>query len=96
MYAIKGIYDGQFADPVPVKEKYDVLITFLKPIDLSVQPEIKSEEKLAALNRLVGITANNPVTFDYTKWRKDNLFTGMSVEDISQAAMKLWQENKLE
>jgi hypothetical protein len=65
MYAIKGIYDGQkvkFADPVPVKEKYDVLITFLKPIDLSVQPEIKSEEKLAALNRLVGITANNPVS----------------------------------
>jgi hypothetical protein len=65
MYAIKGIYDGQkvkFDDPVPVKEKYDVLITFLKPIDLSAQPKTKSKEKLAALNRLVGITANNPVT----------------------------------
>ncbi|MDR1453005.1 MAG: hypothetical protein LBJ25_03415 [Candidatus Margulisbacteria bacterium] len=38
MYAVKGIYDGktvQLGDPVPVKEKYDVLITFLNPVDLN-------------------------------------------------------------
>ncbi|GHT34729.1 hypothetical protein AGMMS49574_22710 [Bacteroidia bacterium] len=31
--------------------------------------------------------------FDYTEWRKDNLFTGMSVEEISAAADKYCKEN---
>jgi len=31
--------------------------------------------------------------FNYTEWRKDNLFTGMSVEEISQAANKYCKEN---
>ena len=26
--------------------------------------------------------------FDYTEWRRDNLFRGMSVEEISHAAME--------
>jgi len=30
--------------------------------------------------------------FDYTKWRRDNLFVGMTGEEISQEAMKLWNE----
>jgi hypothetical protein len=28
-------------------------------------------------------------SFDYTKWRKNNLFTGMSVQDTSKRAMEL-------
>jgi hypothetical protein len=38
MYAISGVYDGstvRFDDPVPVKEKYNVLITFLAPLSLN-------------------------------------------------------------
>ena len=31
--------------------------------------------------------------FDYTEWRKDNLFKGMSFEEISQAAEKYCKEN---
>jgi len=31
--------------------------------------------------------------FDYTEWRKDNLFTSMSVEEISHAADKYCREN---
>ena len=31
--------------------------------------------------------------FNYTEWRKDNLFTGMSVKEISQAADKYCKEN---
>jgi len=31
--------------------------------------------------------------FNYTEWRKDALFTGMSVEDISQAADQYCREN---
>ena len=32
-------------------------------------------------------------SFDYTKWRKDHLFSGMSVEEISKEAMKLHNNN---
>jgi hypothetical protein len=28
--------------------------------------------------------------FDYTEWRRDNLFTGMSVEEISHESMRLY------
>jgi hypothetical protein len=31
--------------------------------------------------------------FNYTEWRRDNLFTGMSVDEISQAATKYCEEN---
>ena len=31
--------------------------------------------------------------FNYTEWRKDNLFTGMSVDEISKAADKYCKEN---
>lgn len=30
--------------------------------------------------------------FDYTEWRRDNLFVGMSVEEISEAAGKNWKD----
>jgi len=35
MYAIKAIYDGtnfKFMQPIPVKETYEVVITFIEPI----------------------------------------------------------------
>ena len=31
--------------------------------------------------------------FNYTEWRKDNLFTGMSVDEISRAADRYCKEN---
>ena len=31
--------------------------------------------------------------FNYTEWRKDNLFAGMSVAEISRAADKYCREN---
>jgi hypothetical protein len=51
-------------------------------------------EKLGNVDaeKFISLVLREP--FDYTKWRKDNLFVGMSVEDISYAAMKLQQENK--
>ena len=30
--------------------------------------------------------------FDYTKWRRDNLCVGMSIDEIDDEAMKLWNE----
>ena len=32
-------------------------------------------------------------SFNYTEWRKDNLFTGMSVKEISSSADKYCNEN---
>ena len=36
MYAIKAIYDGinfRLMQPIPVKEKYEVVITFVEPVE---------------------------------------------------------------
>ncbi|MDR0649760.1 MAG: DUF104 domain-containing protein [Synergistaceae bacterium] len=38
MYAIKGVYDGncfRLEEPVPVKEEYEVAITFIEPVKRS-------------------------------------------------------------
>lgn len=32
--------------------------------------------------------------FDYTEWRKEHLFTGMTVEDISDAADRYCKEHR--
>jgi hypothetical protein len=42
MYAVKAVYDGnnfKLDEPVPVKGKYEVIITFTKPIE-------KAQEKI--------------------------------------------------
>jgi predicted DNA-binding antitoxin AbrB/MazE fold protein len=42
MYAVKAVYDGnifKLDEPVPVKGKYEVIITFTKPIE-------KTQEKI--------------------------------------------------
>jgi hypothetical protein len=36
--------------------------------------------------RFISIILREP--FDYTEWRRENLFAGMSVEDISREAME--------
>jgi len=46
---------------------------------------------LVEAERFVYLLLSEP--FNYTEWRKDNLFTGMSVEEISQAADKYCKEN---
>ena len=36
MYAVKAIYDGhnfKFDETVPIQEKYEVIITFTKPVE---------------------------------------------------------------
>ena len=40
MYAIKAIYDGENfmpTQPIPVKEDYEVVITFVEPVKKSVE-----------------------------------------------------------
>jgi len=40
--------------------------------------------------RFVSILLREP--FDYTEWRKDNLCAGLSVEEISKEAMKVYKQ----
>jgi hypothetical protein len=40
--------------------------------------------------RFISIILREP--FDYTEWRRENLFAGMSVEDISREAMQTYRQ----
>ena len=50
-------------------------------------------EKLGIVEaeRFIALILREP--FDYTKWRKDNLFVGMSIKEINNAAKKYCNEN---
>ena len=83
MFAVQGVYiDGAVIinEPVPVQEKYDVVVTFLKPaerrefvveeltgITLKEPDTTSLEEKIAALKKLSGIAAGNTMTLDEIK-----------------------------
>jgi len=53
-------------------------------------------EQLGNINaeRFVSILLREP--FDYTEWRKDNLCTGMTVEEISKEAMAIYKQAQAE
>jgi hypothetical protein len=50
-------------------------------------------EKLGNINaeKFISLILREP--FDYTEWRRENLFVGMTVEEISNEAMKLYHQN---
>ena len=52
---------------------------------------LTSELGLVQAEQFVYLLLSEP--FNYTEWRKDNLFAGMSVAEISQAADKYCKEN---
>jgi hypothetical protein len=50
-------------------------------------------EKLGVLEAESFIAAVKNEHFDYTEWRRDNLFKGMTLEEINEAAAKFSGEN---
>ncbi|GHV78001.1 hypothetical protein AGMMS49942_28220 [Spirochaetia bacterium] len=67
MVAVKGFYDGNTVtvnQTIPVKEKCEVIITFLNAAPNETVPKAEGGGKLAAFNRLVGLTADNPVSLE--------------------------------
>jgi hypothetical protein len=67
MFAVKGFYDGEtikVKEMIPVKEKYDVIITFLNPVFR--EAKVKQDKK-RILDSLVGIAAHNTMTLDEIK-----------------------------
>jgi hypothetical protein len=67
MFAVKGFYDGEtikVKELIPVKEKYDVIITFLNPVFR--EAKVKQDKK-RILDSLVGIATHNKMTLDEIK-----------------------------
>ena len=52
---------------------------------------LSNELGLVEAEQFVYLLLSEP--FNYTEWRKDNLFKGMSVAEISRAADKYCREN---
>jgi hypothetical protein len=66
MFAVQGIYvDGNITinEPVPVRKKYDVIVTFLKPASQE-ENNANKREKIAALNRITGILSDSDITLE--------------------------------
>jgi hypothetical protein len=67
MFAVKGFYDGETIkakEMIPVKEQYDVIITFLNPAFREVAAK---QDKKRILDSLAGIAAHNKMTLDEIK-----------------------------
>jgi hypothetical protein len=43
--------------------------------------------------KFVSILLREP--FDYTEWRRDNVCVGMTVEEISEEAMKIYKQESI-
>ena len=52
-------------------------------------------EKLGSLDTEIFISNLLREPFDYTKWRKDNLYVGMSLHELNQKAAQYAKENPL-
>jgi hypothetical protein len=66
MFAVQGIYaDGRVTinESVPVNKEYDVVVTFIKPIE-QTQKNISRERKIAALNRITGILSGSAMALE--------------------------------
>jgi hypothetical protein len=74
MFAVQGIYsDGTVTinEPIPIDKKYDVIITFLKPVE-QTEKRADRERKIAALNRIRGILSNNTMTLEEARMERLN------------------------
>ena len=72
MFAVQGIYaDGNItiSEPVPVSNKYDVIVTFLKPAN-QAEGHIDKGEKIAALSRITGILSDSDTTLEEARMER--------------------------
>jgi hypothetical protein len=74
MFAVQGIYaDGTVTinEHVPVDKKYDVVVTFIKPVE-QIDKKPDRERKIAALNRISGILSNSTMTLEEARAERLN------------------------
>ena len=66
MFAVQGIYANgavTINEPIPVDEKYDVIVTFIKPME-QADKNTNRERKIAALSRITGVISNSVMTLE--------------------------------
>jgi hypothetical protein len=54
------------------------------------------KEKLGVVEAEIFITAIKEESFDYTEWRRDNLWPGMSLEEILEKAAERFPERSFD
>jgi len=72
MFAVQGIYaDGNITinEPVPVRKKYDVIVTFLKPAG-QAESNTDKGKKIAALNRITGILSDSDISLEEARTKR--------------------------
>jgi len=50
-------------ETVPIDQKYDVIVTFVKPLE-QAEKDVDREEKISALNRITGILSDSTMTLE--------------------------------
>ena len=72
MFTVQGVYvDGivTIHEDVPVDKKYDVVVTFIKPTELT-EKDVDCKSKIDALNRITGILSNNSMTLEEARMER--------------------------
>jgi len=69
MFAVKGVYDGNSVivdEPIPVKERYEVIVTFIDSISYEKNAKDNNNERKKAFDFLINFPKKElPKDFSY-------------------------------
>jgi len=69
MFAVKGVYNGNSVivdEPIPVKERYDVIVTFIKSVGYEKNVEDNNGDRKKAFDFLINFPKKElPKDFNY-------------------------------
>ena len=69
MFAVKGVYDGNSVivdEPIPVKERYEVIVTFIDSISYEENTKYNNNDRKKALDFLINFPKKElPKGFNY-------------------------------
>jgi len=71
MFAVKGVYDGNSViveEPIPVKERYEVIVTFIDSISYDENTKYNNSERKKAFDFLINFPKKElPKDFNYKR-----------------------------
>ncbi len=69
MFAVKGVYDGNSVlvdEPIPMKERYEVIVTFVNSMNFDENTSIENNERKKAFDFLMNFPKKElPKDFNY-------------------------------
>jgi len=69
MFAVKGVYDGNSVivdEPIPVKERYDVIVTFIESVGYEKKAKDDNSDRKKAFDFLINFPKKElPKDFNY-------------------------------